>query len=69
MIVMGFQNPPVWKPLWIALQEPRQLFRDVFHSVDLVNFRLPKRVCVQVVDQHLQAVMITKNVAKGLRNL
>ena len=69
MIVMGFQNPPVWKPIWIALQEPRQLLWDVFNSVDLVNFRLPKRFCVQVVDQHLQAVMITKNVAKGLRNL
>ena len=30
-------NPPVWKPIWVASQEPRQFLRDVFHGLDLVD--------------------------------
>ena len=48
-------NPPVRKPIWVALQKPRQLLRDVFHGVNVVHFRLPKRFCVQVVNHHLDA--------------
>ena len=30
-------NPPVWKPIWVAPQEPRQFLRDVFHGRDIVD--------------------------------